>query len=102
MRWDFVYEEEHFDLNGYCGAGVISNGKGFLFFTVSSDAPGVLEMCRVYSSITFCPESLECQYPWLSENDELLINCLNSLNNSEPFCGASSPIRNLQFFDHLD
>lgn len=97
MRWDFVYEEEHYDLNGYCSAGVLSDGERFLFFTVSSDEPGLAGICRIYSSISFCSESLECQYPWTAENDEMLINCLNRVKEDEPFCGEDGPIRRLQF-----
>ena len=97
MKWDFVFEEEHFDVNGYCCAGIISDGKRFLFFTVGCDESGALETCRVYSSITFCQESLECQYAWFAENDEILIDSLNSLKEGEPYHGKSSPIRKLTF-----
>ena len=97
MNWDFVYEEEHFDVNGYCCAGIISNGKRFLFFTIGCDEPDAKEICRVYSSITFCQESLECQYEWLAENDELLVDCLNNLKEEEPYHGKNSPLRKLAF-----
>lgn len=97
MRWDFVYEEEHFDVNGYCCAGILTDGKGYLFFTVSCDIPGGMEICRIYSSIAFSPESLECQYLWTAENDELLLNCLNNLGESEPYSGENGPLRKIDY-----
>lgn len=97
MRWDFVYEEEHFDINGYCCAGILTNGKNYLFFTVSCDEPSAAETCRIYSSISFCQESLECQYIWTAENDELLLECLNSLEYGKSFLGKDSPLRAIHF-----
>lgn len=98
MKWDFVYEEKLPDVNGYCSRGVIANGKRCLFFSVSHNESDGMETCRVYSSITFSQESLECQYLWSAENDEMLIDCLNGLKEGEPYCGASSPIKDLHFF----
>ncbi len=97
MRWDYVYEEEHFDVNGHCCAGILTNGKHYLFFTVSCDEPGAPETCRIYSSISFCQESLECHFIWTAENDELLLECLNSLEDGISYCGKDSPIRVIHF-----
>ena len=97
MRWDFVYEEEHFDVNGYCCAGILTNGRGYLFFTISCSEPGTSAICRIFSSITFCQESLECQYPWTAENDDLLLTCLNTIGVEKPYSGEDSPIRKIGF-----
>ena len=97
MSWDFVYEEEHFDVNGYCCAGILSDGKHFLFFTVCSDYPGGVETCRIYDSISLCEESLICEYDWIPENDSILLECLNGLSNGENYCGESCPLKTLHF-----
>lgn len=96
MRWDYVYEEEHFDVNGYCSAGVISNGQNYLFFTVGCDELNGQEICRIYSSISFSEDSLECQYCWTAENDSRLFECLNNLGKNA-YCGEASPIRKINF-----
>lgn len=101
MCWDYVYEEEHFDINGYCSVGAISNGENCLFFTVSCDEQNGQEICRLYSSISFSAESLECQYHWTAENDSRLFNCLNSLDG-EAYCGESSPVRKIRFAESED
>lgn len=97
INWDFVYEEEHYDIYGYCSTGVISNGKQFLFYIIGCDDPRTVEICRVYSSISFAAESLLCQYEWTAANDDILLNCLNNLREQDTIVGENSPIKNLQF-----
>lgn len=97
--WNIVYEEEQFDAIDYCSAGLISNGSNFLFFTVGYDEQSGSEMCRVYNSITFAKESLECEYLWTADNDTCLLNCLNNLSDEDKYCGEGSPIRDIDFPD---
>ncbi len=99
MCWNYIYEEERFDGNGCCCAGVISNGKNCLFFTVSRDEPDSKEICRVYNSIFFAPETLECQYVRCEQNDMILFNCLNSAGQLN-YCGENSPLKNLGFISN--
>ena len=94
--WNFVYEEEMPDTNGYCCAGIINEGTSFLFFTVGCDDGSQKETCRVYSSITFSEASLECEYEWTAENDALLLDCLNSLDGDD-YWGEDSPIHRIEF-----
>lgn len=96
MGWDYVYEEEHFDFNGYCSAGVISNGSEYLFFAVCCDIPGGPEICRIYDSITFSDESKLCQYEWTAENDSLLFDYLNSVDNKK-ISEAKTMLRSIPF-----
>ena len=101
MCWEYVYEEEHFDVNGYCSAGVISNGKDYLFFTVSCDEVGGMEICRIYSSISFAEESKLCQYDWLAENDSSLFEHLNTFANKK-IDEALKTLRQLHFVNSSD
>lgn len=97
MNWQFVYEEEHFDANGYCSAGILSNGSHFLFFNVSSDSPSDFEKCRIYDSISFCEESLMCEFDWIAENESLVLSCLNGLSDEMDYCGEFCPLKTLSF-----
>lgn len=96
MCWGYVYEEEHFNVYGHYSVGAFSDGKNFLFFTVSRDEPDGGGVCRVYSSISFCEDSLECQYDWCAENDAILFECLDNIDDGN-FCGDGSPVRTIRF-----
>lgn len=102
MRWDFVYQEEHYDVNGYCCAGIISDGSRYLFFTIGCDEPNTIEICRVYSSLSFCEESLECQYEWSAENDEMFLNHLNTIKDDQPYYGEGSGLKDIDFISSGD
>lgn len=99
MHWDYIYEEELFDGEGCWLAGVISNGRNFLFFTIGCDGPGAKKICRVYNSILFSPETLECKYEWCERNDRTLFDCLNA-SDEQNFCGEDGRLRNLSFISH--
>ncbi len=82
MKWDFLYDEEIFD-DAPNFMGIITNGKDVLFYhsyypegTHSNTAT-----CEIYSSFTamFIGGEAVVRFPWSAENDEKLINFLNSL-----------------------
>lgn len=91
--WEYIHQEEIFDTNGRCLVGAISNGVDCLFFAVSCDEPDGPEICRVFSSMTACDESMECSFEWTEENDKRLFDCLAECRDN--FCGDGSPIRTL-------
>ncbi len=91
--WDYIHQEEIFDTNGRCLIGAISDGANCLFFAVSCDEPEGPEICRIFSSMTCCEESVECTFEWTVENDQRLLDCLAACGDD--FCGEGSPIRTL-------
>ena len=95
--WDFQYEEEFPDTAGTNQMGVLTNGEYYLFFHVFAEEEGKLERCHIYSSLNMTGDNEECSYPWTSENDSLLLECLNSLKDKTDFCGEGSPIRSIKF-----
>ncbi len=93
MKWSFVYDE---GLTQDTSFGILSNGKNFLFFSQGcdfDDAPGI---CRIYNSISFSEDTIECEYRATAENDAILLDCLNGAANDD-YCGEGSPIRVLKF-----
>ena len=92
-KWKFVYDEEVCDTLGSNFVGIITDGKRFLFFQTVPDEELNDERCYIYSSMMsmFNRDSEELSYPWTAENDELLLNALNSLDEeSTRYCGEDS------------
>lgn len=96
-KWDFFYEEEIFDTNGYNAVGIITDNNGhYLFYHTLTDDDGDV-YCHIYNSMLLTEETLETSYKWTSENDELLIDTLNNSCDATNYCGEGSPIRDIQF-----
>ncbi len=93
MKWKFVYDE---GLTQDALFGILSNGKSFLFFSQEHDCGDKPGICRIYSSISFSEETIECEYTATVENDSILLECLNALEDDD-YCGEDSPIRVLKF-----
>ena len=96
-RWDFVDDEEHYGPDGSVSfTGILSDGEHFLFFRTDG---GMDEGCTcfIHNSILMDEDSIECYYPWTAENDSRLLECLNSLEDPQDYCGEGSPIRTLSF-----
>ena len=94
-KWDFVYDEEHFD-TAKNFAGVLSNGRNYLFYHVYSYS-GIegTEYCAIYNSIFMTDDTLEVEYKWTPDNDSLLLDTLNKCGDN--YCGDESPLRSIKF-----
>ena len=92
-KWEFKYDEEIFDTLGSNFVGVITDGDHSLFFHALPEPGLENEICHIFSSITdlFCHENQELSYPWTKENDDLLLEALNSLEEgSDRYYGENS------------
>lgn len=95
-RWEFAYDEE----DGADGTfrGVLTDGSGrFLFFRTWEDEDTGADMCAVYNSIRMTDDTEECRFEWDADNDALLLECLNSLEDPDDYCGEGSPVRTTEF-----
>lgn len=100
-KWDFIYDEERYTPDGKLfWAGLLTNGEDYLFWktdpTENSDDP---TLCHIYNSILMTDDSVEMEYLWCSENDERVVNCLNSLDDPKDFCGDDSPLLGIVFVE---
>lgn len=81
QKWDIRWEDQYPDIA--CNiAGVISDHKNYLFFHIYKVNDGdQTETMFVYDSIfsMYIPEGEPlCSFPWTSENEDILLGCLNS------------------------
>lgn len=100
-KWDFIYEKEVPDI-ATNQIGILSDGANFLFFHVwKINEEDPIETCQVFNSMDLMDDSMECQYPWTAENDEILLDALNKADR-DPFvtgsyCGEAGVLRALKF-----
>lgn len=95
-KWDVVYDEDIPDTNGYCSNGILSDGQGhFLFFGIWRNDDELIEYCSIRSNMEPIEGTEICRYPWTSENDEILLDCLNKCGDY--YCGECSPLYSLEF-----
>lgn len=101
-KWKFIYDEEIYDSWGLNSVGVISNGKSVLFYRTISSSNGGTEICSIYSSMQclISGEEAEVSYPWTSDNDDKLLEALNSLHDSSRLCGENSILGEIDFQDY--
>ncbi len=98
-KWDFIYDEERYTPDGRLfWAGLLTNGEDYLYWktdpTEYSDEPTT---CHIYNSILMTDDSEEVAYIWTAENDELVVNCLNNLEDPMRFSGDDSALLELEF-----
>ena len=99
MKWDFIYDEEIFDERTNF-IGIISNGKDVLFYhAYTVDVEKDEEVCEIYDSfLALCHgEPHNIKYIWTSENDEKLIDFLNSLPEDAIIHGDDSALLEIKF-----
>lgn len=103
--WRFTYEEEFPDTAGYNCAGILRDKNtdspfSCLFFHILKDNDDdEVETMHIYSSLynLFDGDCDEVSFPWTSENEDILIECLNGIPDPTDLCGEGSPIRQLEF-----
>ena len=91
--WEFKYDEEILDTLGSNFVGVITDGDDFLFFHILPEPGLENEICHIFSSLTdlFNHGNQELSYQWTNENDDRLLEALNSLEEgSDRYCGENS------------
>ena len=105
-KWDFVADEERYTDDGRLfWTGLLTNGENFLYWqtapTENSDEP---TECCIYNSILMTDDTVEVCYPWAAVNDEMVVNCLNSLDDPNNYCGDDSALLQLEFvpFEQCD
>lgn len=99
-KWDFVYEEEFPDSNGTNLIGIIqnkNNPKQVLFFQVYAEDKDDIETCHIFSSITLDAATQVCEYPWMAENDKMLLDCLNNTVIGEEYAEADGALIKIGF-----
>lgn len=96
-EWDFIRDEERYTPDGRLfWAGLLTNGKDYLYWrTDPTEHNGDETFCHIYNSILMDDDSEECCYPWSAENDELVVNGLNS--DPENYSGDDSALRQIEF-----
>lgn len=101
-KWKFIYDEEVLDSWGRNFLGVISNGKDTLFYHIVPESNGGTEICHVFSSLQclLSGDEPEVSYPWTSDNDDKLLEALNSLRDSSRLCGENSILGEIDFQDY--
>lgn len=78
-KWHFDYQQEFPESQWGNLMGTIRNNQGnCLFYAVGSDDEGEWTTLKLFHSIDFNEDTLLVTYPWTDENDQLLIEALNS------------------------
>lgn len=93
-QWKFLHKEHR---KGGTLSGILTDGIRFLFFRTWSDPDTGAAMCGIYESIQMEDGTEVCRYEWTPENDEILIDCLNALEDPDDYRGEDSPLRTLVF-----
>lgn len=101
-KWKIVYDEENCDSAGRNFTGIISNGTDFLFFhAFKHNDDDQVETCTIYNTIRGIFEQNEddeeCHYPWTAENDERMLNALNSMTDGQSSCGENGVLHSVEW-----
>ena len=97
-KWDFLYGEEVFDEEPN-SVGIISNGKGVLFYHgYYPDTESEESIFEIYASLQEMINGGEkiISFPWSAENEEKLIKFLNSLPEDADVYSDESELLNFK------
>lgn len=97
-QWDFVAGEEfHHAHQKWVEAGVLTDGKRFLYWNITATPEGPVR--HIHNSIAMDADTEEVWYPLTGSNDDKVLAALNDPQSADRWCGDDSVLLEIDFED---